>query len=116
MKFSSDKVKITFYEAKNKAGQKFDSSRVDTYKAVYFVEPASKHPSYHISRNITVKERASVSSSGKQAAEATEDGSNDSGDSEDAQEEPGSGLTAERVMMQAEEQGIDLMAMPKGNF
>ena len=57
MEFSSDKVKIIFHEAKNESGQAFDSSRADIYKAVYFVEPVSKNPSYHISRNIIVKEK-----------------------------------------------------------
>lgn len=59
IRFSSDKVKITFHEAKNKDGQKYDGGKADTYKAVYFVEPVSKSPSYHISRNITVKEKDS---------------------------------------------------------
>lgn len=45
LNFSSDKVKITFYEAKNKTGQKFDTRQADTYQAVYFVEPVSGNPS-----------------------------------------------------------------------
>lgn len=97
IKFSSDKVKITFHEAKSKAGQKFDSNRADTYEAVYFVEPVSKNPSYHICRHITVKEKASVSSSGKWVADETENG-----------------LTVDSAIMQAEEQGIDLMSMEAG--
>lgn len=82
MEFSAGKVKITFHEAKDKDGKKFDIGKAGTYKAVYFVDPMSKHPSYHISRNIIVKEKASVSSSGKQPPEGkgSENGhSDDSG-------------------------------------
>ena len=50
------KMKIMFHEAKNESGADFDTHTPDTYKAVYAVEPVSGHPSYRISRNITVKE------------------------------------------------------------
>ena len=50
------KMKILFHEAKNESGADFDTHTPDTYKAVYAVEPTSGHPSYRISRNITVKE------------------------------------------------------------
>ena len=82
MEFSTAKVKITFHEAKDKDGEKFDIGKAGTYKAVYFVDPMSKHPSYHISRNIIVKEKASVSSSGKQPAECEGSGNSHSDDSE----------------------------------
>lgn len=52
IKYSSDKVRVTFHHAGNHTGQEFDSSLADTYRAVYFVEPVSKNPSYYISRNI----------------------------------------------------------------
>ena len=68
MKFSADTVKITFHEAKNESGQKFDSNRADTYKAVYFVEPISKNPSYHISRNIIVKEKVPAEEDGESSS------------------------------------------------
>ena len=69
IEFSPGKVKVTFHEAKDKGGEKFDIGKAGTYKAVYFVKPASKNPSYHVSRNIIVKGKASVSSSGRQAAD-----------------------------------------------
>ena len=78
IRFSSEKVKITFHEAKNEGGQKYDGNKADTYRAVYFVEPVSKNPSYHISRNITVKVKSSAPSSGK-SADTQKDGGNHSG-------------------------------------
>ena len=50
------KVKVELYEAKNEAGDDFDTYQADTYKTVYKVEPVSGNPSYRISRNVTVKE------------------------------------------------------------
>ena len=82
IEFSPDKVKITFHEAKDKGGGKFDIGKAGTYKAVYFVEPASKSPSYHVSRNIIVKEKASSPSSGKQAADGEGSENSHSDDSE----------------------------------
>lgn len=58
-------VKVTFHEAKNKSGQNFDVSSADSYKAIYFVEPLSGHPSYHVSRNIIVKEPSTGSKAKK---------------------------------------------------
>ena len=51
-----EKVKVTYHEAKNQNGQAFDGNKADTYHAVYFVEPVSGHPSYHVQRNIVVRE------------------------------------------------------------
>jgi LPXTG-motif cell wall-anchored protein len=51
-----DKVKVTFHEAKNEAGENFSTEKEDTYKAVYYVEPVSGHPVYQIHRNLVVKE------------------------------------------------------------
>ena len=51
------KVKVTFEEAKNEEGKDFDLDHADSYKAVYYVEPANEaHPKYQISRNLIVKE------------------------------------------------------------
>ena len=51
------KVKVTFEEAKNEAGEDFTTEKADTYKAVYYVEPlTTDHPKYQISRNLIVKE------------------------------------------------------------
>ena len=56
MEIPEEKVRVKFHEAKNQSGQDFDTDRPDSYKAVYFVEPVSGNPSYHICRNIIVKE------------------------------------------------------------
>lgn len=56
LEINDEKVRVTFHEAKNEAGQDFDGNYADTYRAVYFVEPLSGHPSYHICGNIIVKE------------------------------------------------------------
>ena len=82
IEFSPDKVKITFYEATDKDGKKIDIGKGGTYKAVYFVEPASKNPSYHVSRNIIVKEKISVSSSEKRTADGEGSENSHSDDSE----------------------------------
>lgn len=71
MKFNLEKVKVTFHEAKNESGQDFDVNQADSYKAVYFVEPFSKNPSYHVTRKIIVKEPIT---------EAQTERSSDSGD------------------------------------
>lgn len=53
------KVSVTFEEAKNEAGEDFVNDHVDTYKAVYYVEPLVEgHPKYQISRKLIVKEPA----------------------------------------------------------
>lgn len=87
IEFSPDKVKITFHEAKDKGGGKFDIGKAGTYKAVYFVEPASKNPSYHVSRNIIVKEKAAVSSSREQEADGEGSENSHSDDSEGTAED-----------------------------
>ena len=52
-----DKVKVSFFEAKNAAGTDFSANNADSYKAVYYVEPMNEmHPVYRVSRSITVKE------------------------------------------------------------
>ena len=56
LEIHDEKVRVTFHEAKNETGQDYDGNHADTYRAVYFVEPLSGHPSCHICRNIIVKE------------------------------------------------------------
>ena len=52
-----EKVKVTFEEAKNEAGEEFSTEKTDTYNAVYYVEPMkTDHPKYQISRKLIVKE------------------------------------------------------------
>lgn len=56
LEIQTDKVEVTLHEAKNSSGEEFDVNKADVYRAVYMVEPRSEHPSYHVVRNITVKE------------------------------------------------------------
>ena len=115
IEFSPDKVKVTFHEAKDKGGEKFDIGKAGTYKAVYFVEPASKNPFYHISRDIIVRQKMDrVSVNGSQPREPAETGGSAADTQEETGEEEEPGLTAEGAIRQAEEQGIDLMAMEEG--
>ena len=65
LEIDDEKVRVTFHEAKNEAGEDFDGNRADTYKAVYFVEPVSGNPSYHVCRSILVKEPAAETQSEK---------------------------------------------------
>ena len=75
------KMKILFHEAKNEDGADFDTHTPDTYKAVYAVEPVSGHPSYRISRNITVKEPETEQQS-ESSSEIVVDDNGDTGDTE----------------------------------
>lgn len=54
--FDGEKVKVSFFEAKNAAGQSFTPSLPGIYQAIYYVEPFSGHPAYKFSRTITVVE------------------------------------------------------------
>ncbi len=75
LEIDDEKVSVTFHEAKNEAGEDFDGNRADTYKAVYFVEPVSGNPSYHVCRSILVKEPAAERQSEK-STETSETGGN----------------------------------------
>lgn len=152
MKFKLEKVKVTFYEAKNESGQDFDVNQADSYKAVYFVEPFSKNPSYHVTRKIIVKEPITEvqtersSDSGDNSGQTGESESEEDSEahseiqsetevteSETVQEEKEteldaaleaaeeqdtvdeeSGLSLGNVMLQAVEQGVDLLEMEEG--
>ena len=53
-----NKVKVTFEEAKNDKNEDFTTDHVDTYKAVYYVEPVNQeHPKYQISRKLIVRDK-----------------------------------------------------------
>lgn len=94
LKIHDEKVRVTFHEAKNEAGQDYDGNRADTYKAVYFVELVSGHPSYHICRNIIVKEPVMEKYSeshvdgGRSGAGEIESGSEDEDSEQQTQTEP----------------------------
>lgn len=53
--FDREKVKVTFKEAANAAGEAFSSEKPGTYQAFYTVEPYSGKPAYEITRKIVVK-------------------------------------------------------------
>ena len=155
LEINDEKVRVTFHEAKSEAGQDYDGNHADTYRAVYFVEPVSGHPSYHVCRNIIVKEPVKESQTeshfdgGGTGEESTEAESED----EDSEQQPQteletenvtelpeeeemlteealdaaleetegqktvdeeSGLTLGEVLLQAEEQGIDILGMESG--
>lgn len=85
LEISKEKVRVAFHEAKNEAGENYDGNRAGTYKAVYFVEPVSGHPSYHICRNLIVKEPATEKQSEK-SSDPSESNA-ESGDSESEEED-----------------------------
>lgn len=80
------KVKITFHEAKNEAGDDFSTDHEDTYKTVYYVEPVSGNPIYQIHRNIIVK-AVETQTEGASGSEAGTEGSNDTETEESGEEE-----------------------------
>ena len=90
-----EKVKVTFEEAKNEAGQDFDSKKADTYKAVYYVEPANaEHPKYQISRKLIVKEAPETEAQSETQSESQDKGG-DSGDESSDDGESDSAAIAE---------------------
>ena len=130
MKFNSDQVKVTFYEAKNQKGQDFHTDHADTYQAVYFVEPVREAPNYHVIRNITVTERKENQSKehGKQEKNPEEEAQKkekqiltedefsqilEEVKEQDTYDEE-SGLGLYDVLSQAQEQDIDLFEMKEG--
>ena len=119
------KIKIMFHEAKNESGADFDTHTPDTYKAVYVVEPVSGHPSYRISRNITVKEpETEMQSESSSEITVDDDSGTGTGDTEQSDDDSESHrqntvdtkteLTVSEVLEQAETNGIDLYAMDAG--
>lgn len=110
------KVKVELYEAKNEAGDDFDTYQADTYKTVYKVEPVSGNPSYRISRNVTVKEpeteqltepNTSENTVGEGNAGETEDSGNAEEDADaEGQPEIVTDLTEEEEVTTDEESGL----------
>ncbi|MCD8150415.1 MAG: Cna protein B-type domain protein [Clostridiales bacterium] len=76
-----EKVAVTFKEAVNDDGEDFSTDYADTYEAVYYVEPlTTDHPTYQVSRNITVKE---TESSAADSSAESGSGSDENGSDED---------------------------------
>ena len=72
-----NKVKVTFEEAKNEKQEDFTTDHVDTYKAVYYVEPVnSEHPKYQISRKLIVRENAVSTQAETEGVNAISDSEN----------------------------------------
>lgn len=82
MEIPTEKVTVKFHEAKNKDGQDFDVNRADIYQAIYFVEPASGHPAYHVSRKIIVKEKVDALEAEQARKDEPEKGSDETAESE----------------------------------
>lgn len=133
------KMKVLFHEAKSEAGTQFDIHTPDTYQAVYAVELTSGHPSYRISRNITVKESETEAKVTTAPVEATPDGQEETHGEDEEESHPEipvksekeldaalnatkgqetvdqeTGLTCGEVMMQASEQGVDFTELEPG--
>lgn len=82
----NEKVKVTFEEAKNEAGEDFTTEKADTYKAVYYVEPlTTDHPKYQISRKLIVKEAPQTEAQTEVQSESQDNGG-DSGSGEETDE------------------------------
>ena len=76
----NDKVKVKFQKAMNDEGESFTTNHEDSYEAVYYVEPQkTDHPTYQISRTITVKEEKKASSETVAEASSQTTTENDSG-------------------------------------
>ena len=81
--YDREKVKVSFYEAKNSEGQDFSTSHADNYKATYYAEPYSGNPAYRFNRTVTVTEPAVVEEdapSDNPTEEVTETSEDASGD------------------------------------
>ncbi len=139
----SDKVKVTFEEAKNENNEDFSTSHEDTYQAVYYVEPVNtEHPMYQINRKLIVKAVASAkteNSSGE--TEVSDSGQEEQSESDDEDShieteaieltetefdammeatenqetvDPETGISLSEVMEEATEQNISLADMEVG--
>ncbi|MDY4669408.1 MAG: hypothetical protein SO415_05345 [Oliverpabstia sp.] len=133
------KMKVLFHEAKSEAGTQFDIHTPDTYQAVYAVELTSGHPSYRISRNITVKEPETEAKVTTAPVEAAPGGQEETHGEEEEESHPEipvksekeldaalnavkeqktvdleTGLTFGEVMLQASEQGVDFTELEPG--
>jgi len=99
--YDGEKVKVSFYEAKNEEGKVFSTSHADTYKAIYYAEPVSGNPAYKFNRTVSVKEPAQTQSQ-------TETSAGDSGgnQSSDTEESENADADSEPQMMKASEADI----------
>lgn len=93
--FSADKVKVSFYEAKNASGQDFSPALADSYQAIYYAEPYSGNPAYRFSRTVTVTEPTIIET--EITPEDTAEEMADSSDEMTEDEEPDADLPLETM-------------------
>lgn len=106
--FDDSKVKVTFKDAEDQNGQKFDSSVAGTYHAVYCVEPTSGHPSYQITRRIIVNETEAETQ--VQQDQGGNDNTKEDGSDEDGEADPDP--EAEEIIEEMMEDGVFLSVVP----
>ena len=106
--FDDSKVKVTFKDAEDQNGQKFDSSVAGTYHAVYCVEPTSGHPSYQITRRIIVNETEAETQG--QQDQGGNDNTKEDGSDEDGEADPDP--EAEEIIEEMMEDGVFLSVVP----
>ncbi len=106
--FDDSKVNVTFKDAEDQNGQKFDSSVAGTYHAVYCVEPASGHPSYQITRRIIVNETEAETQG--QQDQGGNDNTKEDGSGEDGEADPDP--EAEEIIEEMMEDGVFLSVVP----
>ena len=104
--FDESKVKVSFKEAVDDNGQKFDTSAAGTYHAVYCVEPVSGHPSYQVVRRIIV--HAAEPETQSQQDQSGQDDTEDEGSGEDGEADPEAAEEIETMM----DDGVFLAVVP----
>lgn len=104
--FDGSKVKVSFKEAVDDNGQKFDTSAAGTYHAVYCVEPVSGHPSYQVVRRIIV--HAAEPETQSQQDQGGQDNTEDEGSGEDGEADPEAAEEIETMM----DDGVFLAVVP----
>ena len=104
--FDESKVKVSFKEAVDDNGQKFDTSVAGTYHAVYCVEPVSGHPSYQVIRRIIVN--AAEPETQSQQDQGGQNDTEDEGSGEDGEADPEAAEEIETMM----DDGVFLAVVP----
>ncbi len=108
--YDGEKVKVSFYEAKNGAGQDFSTSCADSYKATYYAEPYSGNPAYQFSRTVTVTEPVIIEEvPAESLAEETEEPSENAAEDE----EPDADLPPETMETDNESEDVPIAEKDK---
>ncbi|MCD8074200.1 MAG: hypothetical protein LUF27_04035, partial [Lachnospiraceae bacterium] len=109
LEFDEEKVSVKFQEALSEDGTSFSTSHIDTYQAVYYVEPVSGNPVYQVSREITVSEAAAVS------AESDEDGGGSSEESPDDDADPDEQAGTSALLMDSPAESTSEITLENGS-